>query len=98
MDRFELWIRQYLLSFEDLVWNCNIFNERIYLDHWLEFQRNESDIVDDVLSSGMTMSKTIGLMKDAGADVKLCLVLVNKTAKNEIDDVPLRGVIRAVNV
>ena len=55
-------------------------------------------IVDDVLSSGMTMSKTIGLMKDAGADVKLCLVLVNKTAKNEIDDVPLRGVIRAVNV
>ena len=46
----------------------------------------------------MTMSKTIGLMKDAGADVKLCLVLVNKTAKNEIDDVPLRGVIRAVNV
>jgi orotate phosphoribosyltransferase len=55
-------------------------------------------IVDDVLSSGMTMSKTIALMREAGAEVKLCLVLVNKTVKNEIEDVPLRGVIRAVNV
>ena len=55
-------------------------------------------IVDDVLSSGVTMSNTIQSMKQAGAEVKLCLVLVNKTMKNEIEDVPLRGVIRAVNV
>ena len=55
-------------------------------------------IVDDVFSSGQTMSKTIQSMKDAGADVALCMVLVNKTTRNEIDGVPLRGVIRAVPV
>ncbi|MBS73542.1 MAG: orotate phosphoribosyltransferase-like protein [Euryarchaeota archaeon] len=55
-------------------------------------------IVDDVFSSGQTMSKTIQSMKDAGADVALCMVLVNKTTRNEIDGVPLRGIIRAAVV
>ena len=55
-------------------------------------------IVDDVFSSGQTMSKTIQAMKDAGADVALCMVLVNKTTRNEIDGVPLRGIVRAAVV
>lgn len=55
-------------------------------------------IIDDVLSSGMTMSKTIQSIRDAGGDVALAVVLVNKTTRNEIDDVPLRGLIRAVAV
>jgi len=55
-------------------------------------------VVDDVLSSGLTMRRTIEALRAAGADVKLLLVLVNKTEKNEIDGVPLRGLIRAVNV
>ena len=37
-------------------------------------------------------------MKDAGADVALCMVLVNKTTRNEIDGVPLRGIVRAAVV
>ncbi|MEC8764016.1 MAG: orotate phosphoribosyltransferase-like protein [Candidatus Thermoplasmatota archaeon] len=55
-------------------------------------------IIDDVLSSGKTMSKTIQSIRSAGGDVALAIVLVNKTTRNEIDDVPLRGLIRAVAV
>lgn len=55
-------------------------------------------IIDDVLSSGKTMSKTIQSIRAAGGDVALAIVLVNKTTRNEIDDVPLRGLIRAVAV
>ena len=55
-------------------------------------------IVDDVLSTGVTMSRTIESMREAGAEVALCMVLVNKTARNEIEEVPLRGIIRAALV
>ena len=55
-------------------------------------------IIDDVLSSGVTMSKTIDSIREKGGEVLLAVVLVNKTTRNEIDDVPLRGIIRAVSV
>ena len=55
-------------------------------------------IIDDVLSSGHTMSKTIEAIREAGGEVVLAVVLVNKTVRNEVDDVPLRGLIRAVAV
>ena len=55
-------------------------------------------IVDDVLSTGVTMSRTIESMREAGAEVALCMVLVNKTVRNEIEEVPLRGIIRAALV
>ncbi len=55
-------------------------------------------IIDDVLSSGKTMSKTIQSIRTAGGEVSLAIVLVNKTTRNEVDDVPLRGLVRAVAV
>ena len=55
-------------------------------------------IIDDVLSSGLTMSRTIEAVREAGGTPVLAVVLVNKTMRNEIDDVPLRGIIRAVPV
>ena len=55
-------------------------------------------IVDDVLSTGVTMSKTIEALRAAGAEVVLCMVLVNKTLRDDLDGVPLRGLIRAVPV
>ena len=55
-------------------------------------------IIDDVLSTGQTMSKTINSIRNAGGEVGLVIVLVNKTMRNEIEGVPLRGVIRAVSV
>ena len=54
--------------------------------------------MDDVLSTGVTMSRTIESMREAGAEVALCMVLVNKTGRNEVDEVPLRGIIRAAVV
>ena len=55
-------------------------------------------IIDGVLSSGKTMSKTIQSIRTAGGEVSLAIVLVNKTTRNEVDDVPLRGLVRAVAV
>ena len=55
-------------------------------------------IIADVLSSGKTMSKTMQSIRDAGGEVTLAIGLVNKTTRNEIDDVPLRGLVRAVPV
>tara|TARA_B100000700_G_C14763437_1_gene723234 strand:- start:64 stop:639 length:576 start_codon:yes stop_codon:yes gene_type:complete len=55
-------------------------------------------VVDDVLSSGETMRKTIKTLQEAGAEVVLSIVLVNKTEDNAISSVPLRGLIRTVRV
>ncbi len=55
-------------------------------------------VVDDVLSSGETMRKTIKTLQDGGAEVVLSIVLVNKTEDNAISSVPLRGLIRTVRV
>ena len=55
-------------------------------------------IVDDVYSSGTTMKKTAAGLKAAGADVKMCMVLVNKSWDDDVDGVPLRALIRAATV
>ena len=55
-------------------------------------------VVDDVLSSGETMRKTIKTLQEAGAEVALSIVLVNKTEDNAVSSVPLRGLIRTVRV
>ena len=55
-------------------------------------------VVDDLLNSGDTMRQVIEALRSAGAEVVLCLVLVNKTTKDEIAGIPLRGLIRAVTV
>jgi len=55
-------------------------------------------VVDDVLSSGETMKRTIKTLQDGGAEVVLCVVMVNKTEENTVSSVPLRGLIRAVKV
>ena len=55
-------------------------------------------IVDDVVSSGTTLKKTINNLRNAGADVRLCLVLANKSEVNALEGVPLRGLVRVVTV
>ena len=55
-------------------------------------------VVDDVLSGGTTMAKTVTNLRAAGAEVKLCMVLANKSHRNEIEGVPLRGRVRVVTV
>ena len=55
-------------------------------------------IVDDVYSSGTTMRKTALDLKSAGAEVKMCMVLVNKSWDDEVEGVPLRALVRAATV
>jgi|TARA_B110000263_G_C15311696_1_gene513765 orotate phosphoribosyltransferase len=55
-------------------------------------------VVDDVVSSGTTLKKTINNLRKAGADVRLCLVLANKSEANALEGVPLRGLVRVVTV
>ena len=55
-------------------------------------------IIDDVYSSGRTMQKTASDLSAAGAEVKMCMVLVNKSWDDDVDGVPLRALIRAATV
>ena len=55
-------------------------------------------VVDDVYSTGTTMRKTVTSLKGAGADVRLCLVLANKSWDDDVDGVPLRALVRAAAV
>src|SRR5512136_2386447 len=55
-------------------------------------------IVDDVLSTGATIKSAIADIKEAGAEAVLVVVIVNKSSLNEIDGVPLRGLIRARSI
>jgi orotate phosphoribosyltransferase-like protein len=44
------------------------------------------------------MRKTAASLKEAGADVRLCLVLANKSWTDDVEGVPLRALVRAATV
>ncbi len=52
-------------------------------------------MVDDVISSGTTMRAAINAVQEAKGQVVLCLGLVNKKKRDDIDGIPLRALIRA---
>lgn len=55
-------------------------------------------VIDDVLSTGATIKAAIADIKEAGGVPVLTLVIVNKSSLNELDGVPLRGLIRARSI
>ncbi len=55
-------------------------------------------IIDDVMSTGETMKRTIDDVRSRGGEVLLCVVLVSKLNVDEIDNVPVRSLIRATMV
>ncbi len=55
-------------------------------------------VVDDVIGSGSTMSQVLGLLREAGANPILAVVVVNKTSRDSIEGVPLRALVRARTV
>jgi len=52
-------------------------------------------VVDDFIGSGETMKKSIKDLKELGANPMLVLIIVNKTDMTDIDQVPVRSLIRA---
>jgi len=55
-------------------------------------------IVDDVVSTGETIKAAISDVHDVGGTTILAVVLVNKTAHDELAGVPLRALIRARSI
>jgi orotate phosphoribosyltransferase len=55
-------------------------------------------IVDDVVSTGDTIKQAISDVHEIGGTAVLTVVLVNKTAQDEIAGVPLRALIRARSI
>ncbi len=51
-------------------------------------------IVDDVITSGKTMSEVIKVVRDQGAEPVVCTVLIDKTGISEIDGVPVESLIK----
>lgn len=52
-------------------------------------------IIDDVLTTGATVDEAIKDVRQAGGEPILIVVIVNKSSRNEIGGVPMRGLIRA---
>ncbi|NOQ54068.1 MAG: orotate phosphoribosyltransferase-like protein, partial [Thermoplasmata archaeon] len=55
-------------------------------------------VVDDVIGTGTTMSQVLGLLREAGANPILAVVVTNKTSRDSIEGVPLRALVRARTV
>ena len=55
-------------------------------------------IVDDVVSTGDTINAAIADIHEVGGTAVLAVVLVNKTAHDELSAVPLRALIRARSI
>jgi len=55
-------------------------------------------LVDDVVSTGDTLKAAIGDVSDIGGTAVLAVVLVNKTALDDLAGVPLRALIRARSI
>ena len=70
-------------------------NETNYASNYAGFDGKHIVVVDDVVSSGSTATEAIDFVRKEGGIPVLGTVLINKTADNEINNVPLRALIRA---
>ncbi|MGC8992053.1 MAG: orotate phosphoribosyltransferase-like protein [Thermoplasmata archaeon] len=70
-------------------------NEGTFSSNFANVAKKNVIIVDDVISTGETMTKAIRDIKKNGGNPLLALVIVNKTTKDEIEGVPVRALIRA---
>ena len=69
--------------------------ETNYASNYAGLEGKNIILIDDVISSGSTMKEAITFVKEQGGNTVLIMVLINKKAEDELDDVPLRALIRA---
>jgi orotate phosphoribosyltransferase len=55
-------------------------------------------IVDDIITTGTTMSETIKSIEDRGGDPVACVVLVDKNGVEELEGVPVYSLIQTIRV
>jgi orotate phosphoribosyltransferase len=58
----------------------------------------ECYIVDDIITSGTTMSEAIRAIRERGGDPVACVVLVDKNGVSELEGVPVYSLIQTVRV
>jgi len=66
-----------------------------YASNYAGLEKKNIVLVDDVISSGSTAKEAINFIKKSNGNPVLAMVLINKKADNEIENVPLRALIRA---
>ncbi|WP_126664372.1 transcriptional regulator GfcR [Haloterrigena salifodinae] len=55
-------------------------------------------VVDDMITSGTTISETVRAVENEGGNVRGCAVIVDKNGTDRVDDVPVRSLITLVNL
>lgn len=70
-------------------------NETNYASNYAGLNDKHVVIIDDVVSSGSTAIEAVDFVKKEGGTPVLIIVLINKKADDEINEVPLRALIRA---
>lgn len=70
-------------------------SEGTFSSNFASIAEKQVVIVDDVISTGETMSKAIRDIRKNGGKPVLALVIVNKTNWDEVEGVPLRSLIRS---
>ena len=69
--------------------------ETNYASNYAGIKGKNVILIDDVISSGSTMKEAIKFVREQGGNAVLIVVLINKRGEDELDDVPLRALIRA---
>ena len=67
----------------------------VFGSNYSSVENKQVVVVDDVVSSGDTMRAAINAVHEAKGQVVLCIALVNKKKRDDIDGIPLRALIRA---
>ena len=69
--------------------------ETNYASNYAGIKGKNVILIDDVISSGSTMKEAIKFVREQGGNAVLIMVLINKRGEDELDNVPLRALIRA---
>lgn len=55
-------------------------------------------VVDDIITSGTTITETVRAIEAAGGDPLVCGVLADKRGLDEVEDVPVRSLLQVIRV
>jgi orotate phosphoribosyltransferase len=66
-----------------------------YASNYASLKNKNVVIVDDVISTGSTAKETINFIREREGTPVMIIVLINKKPDNELENVPLRALIRA---
>ena len=66
-----------------------------YASNYASLKNKNVVIVDDVISTGSTTKEAINFIRESEGTPVMIIVLINKKPDNELENVPLRALIRA---